>query len=132
MYSVLNTVAINGSRVLYGYGAAAAMSLEASGFNNRQKFGVSTAAVTELFAVGTMKKAVGGIGAAALIDLQATGTMKRAAAGRGVAALTDLSAYYGIPKPKYIPQGVTTGHPSREIRVPADGRIVDISPEGES
>lgn len=131
MYDVLNTVTINQSRIRYGYGVAAAIKLDASGFSSRQKFGVSTAAVTELFAVGTMRRALSGSGDAALIDVDAAGTMKRAAAGRGLAALTQLNARYGIPDPIYIPPGVTVGHTNREVRVPPDGRVVDISSEGE-
>lgn len=129
MRYALNTVPINGNQILYGYGTAA-LALTASGFSSRQKYGVSTAALTVLTASGQMKKAKSGSGTASL-SLTAAGTMKQAVPAYGQAAAMTLTARYGIPRPKYIPPGVTNGHPSRELRIPADGRIIDISPEGE-
>lgn len=130
MRYAINVVAINGSQRLYGSGVAF-IQLGASGFSSRQKYGISTAAVTELFAVGAMKKARPGTGAAAMLDLDANGNLAQGTPGRGDDAPLSLFASYGIPRPRYIPPGVTVTMSNREVRIPADGRIVDISTEGE-
>lgn len=125
----LNTVPLNGGQVLYGSGVAS-ISLTASGFSNKQKYGISTAAISRVTASGTLKKAKRGQSGKAPLVLTASGALKQAVGAIGTAPIT-VTANYGIPSPKNIanPSGAT--HPSRELRVPADGRIVDISPEGE-